>query len=136
MIRWSLFPSQYHIFGVVGNNDYLISRPFWKNSPMGHGLNLSCKMLFLCMKYAYKSWLYFSLSFSPISSPSFSPLLLFTPFPTFLSSHTCLSHVTLPHLTVPFFSPLFLFNVSPILLSHIFSSLNFIPQIYLQDFSP
>ena len=31
--------------------------------------------------------LYFSLSFSPISSPSFSPLVLFTPFPTFILSY-------------------------------------------------
>ena len=81
-------------------------------------------------------WLYFSLSFSPISSPTFSPLVLFTPFPTFYPLIHVSPMLLSPHFSVPFLSPLFLFNVSPNLESHIFSPLNCIPQISLQYFSP
>ena len=65
--------------------------------------------------------------------------LPFSNWPQFLvpipSSPICLSYLPLSHLTFPFFSPVFLFNVSPILLSRPFSPLNFTPAISLPDFS-
>ena len=65
-------------------------------------------------------WLYFSLSFSPISSPSFSPLVLFTPFPRFyLLIHVppmLLSPILLSRFSLPYFS-----SMSPQFCNPIFS---------------
>ena len=78
-----------------------------------------------------KVGLYFSLSFSPISSPSFSPLVLFTPFLLFI-----LSCMSLPCYSPTFICPLSLFLFSlyclpnfviPYFLSLRFHSPNFSP---------
>ena len=73
-------------------------------------------------------WLYFSLSFSPISSPSFSPLVIFTPFLLFILSYMSLSCYSPPfncsH-SLPLISLQFLPNcVTPYFLSLEFYSPN------------
>ena len=70
------------INGMKANDNHIVSGLQEPNSEKLHTAGLTSMMTFCTTK---NERLYFSLSFSPISSPSFFPLFLFTPFPSFCS---------------------------------------------------